>query len=182
MITIFGAIMHLPIAYLIAVGAWPVAAILLLIFGLFDSLDGELARLTKRVSATGMVLDASTDRLKETFLYSGAVYYFAVHDMALWALVAAVALGASICVSYVKARGEIAVATSGRQKYSHETLNKKLFPSGLLPFEIRMALLIVGLIVGSFYLPAFLIVLALIAVGSLLTFVQRLYTIATVIK
>jgi phosphatidylglycerophosphate synthase len=178
-VTIAGVILHLPIACCIAAGWWWQAAVLLIILGLFDTLDGELARLTKRVSAVGMVLDASTDRLKETFLYTGAVYYFAIHDCALGAAIAALAMGTSICVSYVKARGEIAVATNSHKKYSHEVLNKKLFPSGLLPFEIRMSLLILGLLVGGIWWSnALFAAIAIIAIGSLFTFIQRLINIA----
>lgn len=44
-VTIFGFVMHVPIAVLIARGSFSWAAVLLLIFGLFDTLDGELARL-----------------------------------------------------------------------------------------------------------------------------------------
>lgn len=178
-VTIFGTLMHLPIAYLIAIGWWWQAAVLLVFFGLFDTLDGELARLTKRVSNIGMVLDSSTDRLKETFLYTGAVYYFADHGLVLGATMAVLACGASICVSYVKARGEIAVATSSKKKYDHDTLNKKLFPSGLLPFEIRISLLIIGLVIGSLWWGDALIwSIAIVGIGSLITFIQRLYNSA----
>ncbi|HEX8350198.1 MAG TPA: CDP-alcohol phosphatidyltransferase family protein, partial [Hymenobacter sp.] len=60
-ITIVGLLMHVPIAWLIAGGSNYWAAGLLVIFGLFDTLDGELARLQKSASSTGMLLDASTD-------------------------------------------------------------------------------------------------------------------------
>src|SRR5688572_7719398 len=75
-VTIFGVLMHLPIAIMIARGRFLVAAILLFIFGLFDTLDGELARLQKKASPRGMLLDATTDRMKEVMLYSGAAYFF----------------------------------------------------------------------------------------------------------
>jgi len=71
-VTIIGCVMHIPIAVLIAIGHYDLlAAVLLIIFGLFDTLDGELARLQKRSSPRGMLLDASTDRFKETMLYTG---------------------------------------------------------------------------------------------------------------
>src|SRR5476651_1257012 len=78
MVTIAGLIAHIPIAWLIATGAHNLlAALLLVIFGLFDALDGELARTQKRASTSGMVLDASTDRMKETLLYIGVAYVLA---------------------------------------------------------------------------------------------------------
>jgi CDP-diacylglycerol--glycerol-3-phosphate 3-phosphatidyltransferase len=178
-VTSTGVLLHLPIACLIAVGwLWP-AGILLIIFGLFDALDGELARQTGKVSSFGMVLDASSDRIKETFLYSGAVYCFASDGEVIGALMASLALGASISVSYVKARGEIAVATRPKAKFDHQTLNKKLFPAGFLPFEIRMVLLAVGLIVGGLvWPPAIVLAVSVIAIGSFITFIERLINIA----
>ncbi len=184
MITIFGVVMHVPIAIFIALGPswWVFAAILLIIFGLFDTLDGELARLTKKTSAVGMILDSSTDRLKEVMLYTGLVYWFAEHGMQRGAAMAALAMGASICVSYVKSRGEIAVATADKsKKYDHATLNKKVFAAGLFPFEIRIALLVIGLILGAIISnhPAIVMmsVVTIIAIGSLFTFIQRLINI-----
>src|SRR5688572_773856 len=73
LVTIVGLVMHIPIALLIGTGDHNIlAALLLVVFGLFDTLDGELARLQNRSSVRGMLLDASTDRMKETLLYVGA--------------------------------------------------------------------------------------------------------------
>lgn len=169
-VTWIGFAAHVPIAYLIAMGyAWQ-AALLLVVFGLFDTLDGELARLQKRSSPAGMLLDASTDRMKEVLLYGGIAYYFAAGsqpELAVWAVFA---LGASLCVSYVKAKGEAAVA-SGSQKIDHAVLNR-MFADGLLTFEVRMFLLVVGLLSG--YL---IWAVGAIAVGATWTAFQRLVRI-----
>ena len=69
---------HIPTAFLIGSGHWLWAAALLLFFGLFDVLDGELARLQKTASPRGMLLDATTDRIKEILLYTGAAYWISV--------------------------------------------------------------------------------------------------------
>ena len=141
-VTIVGLLAHLPIAYLIATRHNLKAAALLVIFGLFDTLDGELARLQKRDSPAGMLLDASTDRMKEVLLYTGAAYAISLTDkpqMAAWAVVAC---GASLTVSYVKAKGETAVAKSNITT----TEVNKLFADGLMRFEVRMVALIVGLL------------------------------------
>lgn len=170
-ITIVGVAMHVPIAFLIANGHTIPAAILLVVFGLFDKLDGELARLQGRSSARGMLLDAATDRMKEVMLYTGVAYWFATGPRPAIAAWAVVACGASITVSYVKAKGESAIATSGK-KVPHAVLNK-LFSDGLLPFELRMVLLIAGLLSG--YLPVAVI---LIAVLASYTALQRLISIS----
>lgn len=175
-ITIFGLCMHVPIAILIARGRFISAGLLLIVFGLFDTLDGELARTQKRTTARGMLLDASTDRIKEVILYTGVAYYLAAGphpEAAMWAVLAC---GASLCVSYVKAKGEAIVATSKNIVVTKQTLNK-LFIDGLLRFEIRMFLLILGLLFGQLFFAT-----ASIAVLSAFTVVQRIVAIAIKLK
>lgn len=148
MVTIFGLLMHIPIAIFIGLGGYNIlAAAMLVVFGLLDTLDGELARLQGRASARGMLLDASTDRMKETLLYIGIAYVLAQGGHPQTAAFAAAACGASLCVSYVKAKGEAAIASSG-SNITHAQLNR-LFKDGLLTFEMRMAVLAVGLLAGQ---------------------------------
>ena len=173
-VTIVGVVMHVPIAWLIATRHPLWAALLLVIFGLFDTLDGELARLQKRSSAKGMLLDASTDRFKETLLYSGIAYFLAAGshpELAAWA---AAACGASISVSYVKAKGESAVASG--KPVDHDTLNR-MFKDGLLTFEVRMALLVIGLLTGTLMWAV-----AAIAIFASFTALQRLVTISKALQ
>ena len=169
-ITIVGTTMHLPIAYLVAIGQNIPAAAMLAVFGLFDTLDGELARLQGRSSARGMLLDASTDRIKEAILYTGVAYALAQGPYPVFAAIATAACGASISVSYVKAKGEAAVAL-GAADLSHDALNR-LFKDGLLTFELRMVLLIAGLLVNQLAAAA-----AVIAVLAGTTAIQRLVLI-----
>ncbi len=174
-ITIIGFLLHLPIAALIASDILKVAALLLIIFGLFDALDGALARLQKKSSDSGMLLDASTDRFKEVLLYSGAAFNISSSEHYKWAFLAVAACGASLCVSYVKAKGESAVATSGK-KINHTTLNK-MFADGLAAFEIRISILIFGLFADQIVLS-----LAIIAVLSTYTAFYRLVNISRFLK
>jgi phosphatidylglycerophosphate synthase len=170
-VTWVGFLMHVPIALLIAKGEFVWGAILLAIFGLFDTLDGELARLQKRVSDNGGFLDATTDRLKEVLLYSSVAWYFAQGVHPQYAALAAAACGASICVSFVKAKGEAIVASSGKQ-IPYPELNR-MFSGGLFPFEVRMLVLLVGLLVDQ-------LVWAVVAVAlfSTVTAFQRLFVIS----
>lgn len=168
-VTIIGLLAHAPIAWLIAVDQPIWAAISLLIFGLFDALDGALARLQNRTSTGGMLLDASTDRMKETLLYTGIAAFFVNHGLVGWAPWAAAACGASLCVSYVKAKGETAIAKS---IHLSVTDINRVFQDGFLRFEIRMFLIIVGLVVGQ--LQYFI---AVIAVFATITAFERLIKI-----
>lgn len=168
-ITISALLMHIPIAYLIATDQNLWAALLLVIFGMFDALDGELARLQKRASSAGMLLDASTDRMKETILYIGAAYAISQTEYKNWAAWAVAACGASICVSYVKAKGETAVA--GGKLTANEV--NRLFQDGLFRFEVRMAILIIGLLADGL-----LTAVIIIAITSTYTALERLIKIS----
>lgn len=168
-VTLIGLAAHAPIAILIATGDYWLAAGLLLVFGLFDALDGELARLQKRANSAGMLLDATTDRMKETMLYCGVAYALIESDSPKLAVWAVAACGASLCVSYVKAKGETAVSGGN---LSPNDINR-LFQDGLLRFEVRMSLLIIGLVAG--YLAEVVIA---IAVLSSITAIDRLVRIS----
>ena len=170
-VTWFGLAMHIPIAYLIATNHLVWSGVLLVFFGLFDTLDGELARVQNRVTNNGGFLDASTDRFKEVLLYSAAGYLIAQGAHPQYAAIAVAACGASLCVSYVKAKGE-AVIVSLSKKISYTELNK-MFSGGLFPFEIRMIVLILGLLTDQLVWA----VLAIAGVSSL-TALRRLTIIS----
>lgn len=168
MITFIGLFAHIYIAWLIAQQSFVLAAVLLVIFGLFDTLDGQLARLQHKAGNAGMILDATTDRMKEVLLYMGAAYAFIQMGHPNTAVWAVAACGGSLLVSYVKAKGETAVKDSN---LSGNEVNR-LFQDGFLRFEIRMFLLVVGLLSG--YLAASVIIIAVLA---WFTAFQRLYLI-----
>lgn len=167
-ITIISLLGHIPIAWLIAMNYSVIAAVLLVIFGLMDTLDGELARLQGRASPSGMLLDASTDRMKEGLLYIGAAYAFVSLGRPYMAAWAVAAIAGSMLVSYVKAKGETAVATVTKD---HHATNY-LFADGLMRYEVRMFVFILGLLTGQLVWA----VIAL-AVLSWLTAFDRLFKI-----
>lgn len=171
MITWLGFAMHAPIAWLIATQHNLWAAGLLIVFGLFDILDGGLATVQGTASARGMLLDASTDRMKEVLLYSGAAYALVTSAHPKTAVWAVAACGASVCVSYVKAKGEAAVAASSK-KIPHAVLNR-MFSDGLVTFDVRVAILVAGLLFDQLYWAV-----AVIAVAATCTAFQRLSIIS----
>lgn len=145
-ITWTGFVAHLPIAYFIIDGQLVLAGLLLIFFGLFDTLDGALARAQNTASVSGMFLDASTDRIKEVILYSAFAVYFLQFQPEWGAVAAVAACGISLCVSYVKAKGEAAIALTAH-KMTHAQLNR-LFGDGIGSFETRMLLLVIGCLFG----------------------------------
>lgn len=74
--------------------------------GLFDMLDGRVARLGNMVSRFGAFYDSVLDRYSELFTLFGIFFFLVLQGYVAWAIVAFVALIGSIMVSYVRARAE----------------------------------------------------------------------------
>lgn len=74
--------------------------------GLFDMLDGQLARLTNKITKFGALYDSVLDRYSEMFMFLGICYYLVAHHYFLSSLFAFIAMIGSIMVSYVRARAE----------------------------------------------------------------------------
>lgn len=83
---------------------WGGAVVIL--FSLFDMLDGQVARLGNMVSRFGALYDSVLDRYCELFTLGALSYYLIMNDWVIGALVAFLALVGSIMVSYVRARAE----------------------------------------------------------------------------
>lgn len=177
-ITIFLLAAHFPVAYLIANNHLVWAGVLLIVLAIFDSLDGELARLQKRVTDIGGLLDAVSDRVKELLVYSGLIYYFAVsHASPLVLLVTMIACGASLITPYVKAKGEAIITTYGHE-LSYDRLNR-MFREGIVPYFVRIVLLSAGLIAGKSVIP---VAVGVLAVIGILMLVERMISIARDIR
>lgn len=141
MVTMFSFLGHLPIVWLIATGHLVIAGLLLIVFGLMDTLDGALARLQNRASNKGMFLDSVTDRIKEIMLYIGITYFFVYSlepRLAVWAVAAC---GLSVAVSYLNAWGEVVTADLPKLHVKNSA-----FRSGLMSYDVRMFCLVVGLL------------------------------------
>ncbi|EJX04055.1 CDP-alcohol phosphatidyltransferase [gut metagenome] len=79
---------------------------LVLFAGLFDMMDGRLARLGNMSSKFGALYDSVLDRYSELVTLFGISAYLAMKDYYLYVIIAFVALMGSLMVSYVRARAE----------------------------------------------------------------------------
>lgn len=105
-VTIFGFVLNVGTAWVLATGHFLVGGFLVLIAGAFDLLDGALARVTGRGTVFGALLDSTIDRYSEAVLLFGLLVYFARrHDTAEVILLFATIAG-SMLISYIRARAE----------------------------------------------------------------------------
>ncbi len=115
-VTTIGLILNIGVAIIFVVGAeksnrgdlsyvgW--AGALILFAGLFDMLDGQVARLGKMSSKFGALYDSVLDRYSELVLFLGICYYLVAHHYFLSSLFAFIAMIGSMMVSYTRARAE----------------------------------------------------------------------------
>ncbi len=79
---------------------------LILFAGLFDMLDGQVARLGNMKSTFGALYDSVLDRYSELVMFFGICYYLVAQHYFLSSIFAFIALIGSMMVSYVRARAE----------------------------------------------------------------------------
>ena len=77
-----------------------------LIGGIFDAIDGSVARRSGLSSKFGALLDSTLDRYSEIVMFLGITAHYVLIDDFLTAIIAIIALGGSMMVSYVRARAE----------------------------------------------------------------------------
>src|ERR1700722_2699081 len=116
MVTTIGLVLNIGVAIIFISGAeegrrgdlryigW--AGALILFAGLFDMLDGQVARLGNMSSKFGALFDSVLDRYSELIMFLGICYYLIAHHYFLSSLFAFIALIGSMMVSYTRARSE----------------------------------------------------------------------------
>jgi len=105
-VTWLGFCITIVAAVLIVTGHLFAAGFVVLVAGLFDMLDGALARVTNRVTRFGGILDSTLDRLSEAILLLGLLAVFAREQQVAESILVGVALLGSLMVSYIRARME----------------------------------------------------------------------------
>ena len=105
-LTLTGLVMNLGATAAFANGNLKWGAAIMLAAGLCDILDGQVAREGRRETKFGALLDSTTDRYSEIFLYFGIGAYLIRHDEWAASAILFFALAGSLMVSYVRARAE----------------------------------------------------------------------------
>jgi len=110
-ITTVGTLVVIVSGVAFGVGAIRWGGLLLLLSGIFDLLDGQVARQGGKITTFGAFFDSTLDRIGEGAVFSGLIFYFLSGPLPsilkTRAVVAGlVALVASFLVSYTRARAE----------------------------------------------------------------------------
>jgi CDP-diacylglycerol--glycerol-3-phosphate 3-phosphatidyltransferase len=162
---------------------WLAAGVLVLVFGIFDLFDGTLARATGQATKLGAFLDSTFDRAGEAIVFIGISIGLLAAGFREGAILAAGAMAASFMVSYTRAKSESLGFTPGTGMAN----------VGIMPREVRLAILSVALILATepiYAVPppgaacmgvcdfpqggSISIGLLVIAIGSVITTIQRI--------
>lgn len=152
-LTVIGFAINLVGAYLFAYGYFRWAGVTVFLAGLFDMLDGRVARLTNRVTPFGGFFDSVLDRYSDLCLMIGLLVFYGRINRFWYVVLVAVAMIGSLMVSYARARAENLIRTC---------------KVGFLERPERMVLIIIGAVFDRMA-P----VLWIIAVFSTLTVIHR---------
>jgi len=152
-LTLSGFLATLGVSYVLALGHERVAGLLIIPVGLFDALDGALARAMDKATPFGAFFDSTLDRFAEIALYLGLLYLY--RGSTLETVLIYLAITGSLMVSYTRARAE------------GLGLECKV---GLFTRFERLAVLVVGLLLEQTF-----IALIILAIFSNLTALQRMW-------
>jgi len=154
-LTFINLALNVVAAYVIATGHFLLGGVLVLVAGLFDLLDGALARFTKQTTRFGAILDSVADRISEAAILCGLlIWYIPQEEASLEIVLIFVVLIGSFLVSYIRARAE----GLGWQ-----------CQVGLFTRAERVIVLAIGLLINQIF-----IALCVLVIFVFITVVQRL--------
>jgi len=85
--------------------------LVLIIAGMFDMLDGEVARVTRSETRFGAFYDSVIDRYSDTIILQGLMVYYARQQMLGYVVLVGVVFMGAVLTSYARARAESLISS-----------------------------------------------------------------------
>ena len=108
-LTFLGLLINTWAAFLFAAGKFRWAGVVLIGAGLFDMVDGRVARETNRVTRFGGFFDSVVDRYSDLGLFVGLLVYYSSIGRPFYIVLTAIVMTGSVMVSYTRARAECTI-------------------------------------------------------------------------
>jgi CDP-diacylglycerol--glycerol-3-phosphate 3-phosphatidyltransferase len=105
-LTLIGLVINILALVLFAKGIFAWAAVVILFAGIFDMVDGEVARRTDRVTKFGAFFDSVIDRYSDVLLLLGLIIWYAKIGRIFYVGLTGLVLIGSVLTSYTRARAE----------------------------------------------------------------------------
>src|ERR1700680_324418 len=110
-LTFLGLVINIGAAALLAVGQFRWAGGVIIGAGLFDMVDGRVARETNRVTRFGGFFDSVLDRYSDLALLVGLLVWYGSINRPAYVVLTAIVMTGSVMVSYTRARAESSIPT-----------------------------------------------------------------------
>jgi CDP-diacylglycerol--glycerol-3-phosphate 3-phosphatidyltransferase len=110
-LTFLGLVINAVAAGFLAFGRFRTAGLIIIFAGLFDMVDGRVARETNRVTRFGGYFDSVLDRYSDLCLLIGLLVYYGTVNRPPYVVLTAVAMSASVMISYARSRAENIIPT-----------------------------------------------------------------------
>ena len=151
-VTILGFIICCISAYYISAGSFLVGGLLVLFSGFLDIFDGALARKINQITDKGAFLDSTFDRLSESIVLIGLIYYFSISNETNFVLLTSISLVFSLLISYLRARIE-GLGYNSKSGFFTRPERVLLVSLGLIFFspELSVTLLALATAAGLFH-------------------------------
>src|SRR5437016_2876464 len=108
-LTFLGLVINTWAAFLFAAGRFRAAGLVVILAGVFDMVDGRVARETNRVTRFGGFFDSVIDRYSDLALFMGLLVYYASINRFFYIVLTAIVMTGSVMVSYTRARAECTI-------------------------------------------------------------------------
>src|SRR6266853_5628600 len=108
-LTFLGLVINIWAAVLFAAGSFRAAGLVVILAGLFDMVDGRVARETNRVTRFGGFFDSVLDRYSDLALFMGLLVWYGSINRPFYIVLTAIVMSGSVMISYTRARAENAI-------------------------------------------------------------------------
>ena len=110
-LTFLGLVINMVAAAFLAVGEFRIAGCVIIFAGLFDMVDGRVARATNQVTRFGGFFDSVLDRYSDIALLVGLLVYYGTINRPSYVVLTAIVMAASVMISYTRSRAENIIPT-----------------------------------------------------------------------
>jgi len=110
-LTFLGLVINAVAATYLAFGHFRKAGFIIIFAGLFDMVDGRVARETNQVTRFGAFFDSVLDRYSDLALLIGLLVYYGTVSRPFYVVLTAVVMTASVMISYARSRAENIIPT-----------------------------------------------------------------------
>jgi CDP-diacylglycerol---glycerol-3-phosphate 3-phosphatidyltransferase len=110
-LTFLGVVINMVAGGFLAFGHFRTAGFVIIFAGLFDMVDGRVARETNQVTRFGGFFDSVLDRYSDLALLVGLLVYYGTINRPSYVVLTAVVMTASVMISYTRTRAENIIPT-----------------------------------------------------------------------